>query len=171
MSQPPQPPPAPLPYGPPPPFAGAPYAPAPGGAAGHEPVAVVACRLCGSVPAAPATFRGHQGFVIIMRFLSVPGPFCRDCGMATFRRMTSRTLVQGWYGWASFVITPVTVLINLLRRGRVAHLAAPRPNPYAPSRPPLDPGPRLLQRPLTIVGLAVPFAVVMLLILLAGRTS
>ena len=168
MSQPPQqPPPVPLPYGP------APYAgdPAPGGVAGHGPMPVVACRLCGSVPAASATFRGHQGFVIIMRFLSMPGPFCRDCGMATFRRMTSRTLVQGWYGWASFVITPVTVLINLLRRGRVAHLAAPRPHPYAPSRPPLDPGPRLLQRPLTIVGLAVPFALVMLLILLAGQAS
>ena len=165
MSQPPQPPPAPLPYGASPPSAGAPYAPA----AGYGPVAVVACRLCGSVPAAPATFRGHQGFVIIMRFLSMAGPFCRDCGMATFRRMTSRTLVQGWYGWASFVITPITVLINLLRRGRVAHLGAPRPNPYAPSRPPLDPGPRLLQRPLTIVGLAVPFALVMLLILLAGQ--
>ena len=159
MSQPPQPPPPPQPYG-----------PAPAGAAGSGPAVVVACRLCGSVPAARATFRGHQGFVFIMRFLSVEGPFCRDCGMATFRRMTARTLVQGWYGWASFLLTPLTVLINLLRRNRVAHLAAPQPNPYAPSRPPLDPGARLLQRPMTIVGLAVPFALLMLVVLVASQS-
>ncbi|MGA5302792.1 hypothetical protein ACPCHT_22875 [Nucisporomicrobium flavum] len=132
---------------------------------------VTACRMCGSVPAAAATFRGHQGFIIVMRFLSLEGPFCRDCGLATFRRMTSRTLVQGWYGWASFIITPITVLINLVRRGRVAHLGAPQPNPFGPSRPPMDPGPRLLQRPMTIIGLAVPFALVVLIALLASQSS
>jgi hypothetical protein len=127
--------------------------------------------MCGSVPAAAATFRGHQGFIVVMRFLSLEGPFCRDCGLATFRRMTSRTLVQGWYGWASFIITPITVLINLVRRGRVANLGAPQPNPYGPSRPPMDPGPRLLQRPMTIIGLAVPFALVVLIALLASQSS
>ncbi len=163
--------PASAPYAPAP----APYAPAPGpgagSAAGYGAMTVTACRMCGSVPAAAATFRGHQGFIIVMRFLSLEGPFCRDCGLATFRRMTSRTLVQGWYGWASFIITPITVLINLVRRGRVANLGAPQPNPFGPSRPPMDPGPRLLQRPMTIIGLAVPFALVVLIALLASQSS
>ena len=128
-------------------------------------LAVVACRLCGSVPAVDVTFRGHQGLVLIMRFLSVPGPFCRDCGLATFRRMTSRTLAQGWYGYASLLITPVTVLINLVRRRRVASLAPPRANPYAPSRTPTNPGPRLLERPLTWAGLGVPVVLSVLLVL------
>src|SRR5690349_4351746 len=127
--------------------------------------------MCGSVPAAPVTFRGHQGFVVVMRFLSQEGPFCRDCGMATFREMTSRTLVQGWYGWASFIITPITVLVNLVKRGKVAGLSEPQPNPYGPSRRPMAPGPRLLQRPMTIVGLAVPVALVLLVAFLISQDN
>jgi hypothetical protein len=141
----------------------------PGQQYGH--LAVTACRMCGSVPAAPVKFRGHQGFVVMMRFLSLDGPFCRDCGLATFRSMTSRTLVQGWYGYASFIITPITVLMNILRRGKVANLPAPQPNPYAPSRPPMDPGLRLLQRPMTIVGLGIPFALIIVFAVLIGVSS
>ena len=131
-------------------------------------VAVTSCRMCGSVPAAEAKFRGHQGFVVMMRFLSLDGPFCRDCGLATFRSMTSKTLVQGWYGYASFIITPITVLMNVARRGKVANLPAPQPNPWGPSRPPMDPGAHLLARPMTIIGLGVPLALIMLIILLAN---
>jgi len=146
----------------------APYSgqPAPYAAQGGYPAAQpgypapLSCRLCGSVPAAKAKFRGHQGLVVVMRFLSNEGPFCRDCGLGVFRHMTSRTLVQGWYGYASFIITPFTVLMNLFRRGTVAKLAPPQPNPYAPSRPPMDPGPGLMERPMTWIGLLIPIAVV-----------
>jgi hypothetical protein len=131
----------------------------------HAQLAITACRCCGSVPAADVKFRGHQGFIVMMRFLSMDGPFCRDCGLATFRRMTSRTLVQGWYGYASFIITPITVLMNLARRGKVASLPAPHPNPYAPSRPPMDAGPRLLERPMTWAGLAIPMVLFALVVL------
>ena len=124
------------------------------------------CRFCGCVPAAEAKFRGHQGMIVIMRFLSLDGPFCRDCGLATFRRMTSRTLVQGWWGYASFIITPFTVLINLIRRGKVANLPAPQPAPNGQSRQPMDPGPALLARPMTLIGLAIPFAIFILLVVL-----
>ena len=136
-------------------FAGQ-YAPSP--AAGQ--LAITACRMCGSVPAVKTRFRGHQGMIVLMRFLSTDGPFCRDCGLGTFRHMTSRTLLQGWYGYGSTVITPITVLVNIARRGKVARLAPPQPNPYGPSRPPMSPGPRLLQRPMTWAGLAIPFLVI-----------
>jgi hypothetical protein len=146
-------------------FSGPPPAPAmpyPGPAAGQMPM--VSCRLCGSVPAVDVTFRGHVGMVYLMRFKRFGGPFCRDCGLGTFRHMTSRTLVQGWYGYGSFFITPITVIINLFRRNKVAALAPPRPNPYGPSRQPMNPGNRLLARPMTWIGLAVPFVVLALLI-------
>lgn len=55
------------------------------------------CQVCGAWPAAHATVRGHQGIVVLMRFLSVRGPFCRDCGLSTYRRMSSDTLWQGWW--------------------------------------------------------------------------
>jgi hypothetical protein len=85
--------------------------------------------------------------------------------------MTSRTLLQGWYGYASFVITPFTVLMNLIRRGKVAKLSPPQPNPFGPSRQPMDPGPRLLARPLTWVGLLVPFALIALLLFVASTQN
>ena len=152
----------------------APVQVAPGPQPGPQPgphyahLQVTACRMCGSVPAAPAKFRGHQGFIVMMRFLSLDGPFCRDCGLSTFRGMTARTLVQGWYGYASLIITPITVLMNLARRGKVAKLPAPQPNPYGPSRPPMDPGAPLLQRPMAIVGLGIPFVLIALLVLLSS---
>ncbi|MFG2039926.1 hypothetical protein [Dactylosporangium sp. NPDC048998] len=129
------------------------------------------CRFCGCVPAVQTTFRGHQGIIVMMRFLSVKGPFCRDCGMAAFRDMTSKTLVQGWYSYGSLIAAPITVLINLFRRDKVASLPAPQPLPDGNSRTPMDPGKRLLARPMTIIGLCIPFALVALLVLLAGLNS
>lgn len=118
------------------------------------------CRFCGCVPAAEVTFRGHRGMVLIMQFLSASGPFCRDCGLATFRSMTAKTLIQGWYGYASLMITPITVLINLARRGQVANLPAPQLVPDGMCRTPMDPGPPLFARPSAVIGLALPFLVI-----------
>ena len=165
-------------YPPPPAYPGQNFAPAPTAYPGQQPMAgypgqqpmpgqlpMVSCRFCGSVPAVAMTFRGHQGMIVLMRFLRTPGPFCRDCGLGTFRHMTSRTLVQGWYGYGSFIATPITVLVNLVKRGKVANLPAPQPNPYGPSRRPMDPGPRLLARPMTWLGLCIPVVVLGLVII------
>ena len=177
---------APPAYGPPAGWGGAqPSWPAP---AGHAPAGyghpalppaypqqpqlqMIGCRLCGSIPAVHTTFRGHQGMVFVMRFLKTEGPFCRDCGLGVFRRMTSRTLVQGWYGYASMIITPITVLLNLTRRGKVAQLAQPQPHPHLDSRPPMDPGPRLMQRPTTWIGMLIPFALLALIILAIATSN
>ncbi|MEV6652790.1 hypothetical protein [Streptomyces sp. NPDC051219] len=117
----------------------APYA-APWGAA---PAPVPACRICGALPVSPATVRGHQGFLVIMRFLKAEGPFCRPCGTATYRRMTANTLIQGWWGPLSALITPFTLLANLFARSAFRKL----PQPYGGWRPPLDPGKPVPLRP------------------------
>jgi hypothetical protein len=141
------------------------YAPAPAPYPAAPPVPETQCRLCGCVPAAEVTFRGHRGMIVMMQFLHFKGPFCRDCGMATFRDMTAKTLIQGWYGYASFLITPITVLINLVRRGKVANLQAPRPPARGQYRQPRDPGPALLARPTALIGLAIPVVLFTLLVL------
>jgi hypothetical protein len=106
--------------------------------------------------------------VIIMQFLSLKGPFCRDCGLATFRDMTAKTLIQGWWGYASSIITPITVLINAVRRGKVASLPAPRPPAQGPHRRPLDPGATLFARPTAVIGMAIPaFLIVLVVFLIA----
>ena len=124
---------------------------------------VVSCRVCGCVPAAETKFREHQGYLILMRFLSLPGPFCRDCGLATFRHMTSRTLALGWYSYLSLLIAPITLIINLVRRGKVANLPAPQPNPYGPSRRPMDPGRPVLARPMSYASPALTLIVLLVI--------
>ncbi|RAJ34609.1 hypothetical protein K353_05255 [Kitasatospora sp. SolWspMP-SS2h] len=114
------------------------------------------CRFCGSVPAANVTVRGHQGFLVMMRFLRVAGPFCRDCGTATLRRMTADSLWQGWWGVASAVINPVTMLMNLVVWLKLRKLPAPVPG--APGTP-LPTGRPLYRRP-QVLGLLIPVVAV-----------
>lgn len=101
------------------------------------------CTICGGYPAVPATVRGHQGFLVMMKFLKRRGTFCRSCGIAIHREMTTNTLWQGWWGFASFLITPVTVLLNLAPRSAFNKL----PTPTGGVRPPLDPGKPIFGRP------------------------
>ncbi|MFC8721523.1 hypothetical protein [Kitasatospora sp. NPDC057198] len=115
-----------------PPQQNAPHAPHPG--AGGPYPAGPSCRFCGSTPAVNVTVRGHQGFLVMMRFLSLPGPFCRSCGEAAVRRMNLNSLWQGWWGLASLVINPVTMLVNLATLSRIRKLPAPvPPAPVAPA--------------------------------------
>jgi hypothetical protein len=126
------------------------------------------CRLCGSVPTANVTFRQHTGMLLMMRFGSLKGPFCRDCGLHVFRKMSAHTLLAGWWGWASFFITPITLLINLARRGSVARLDPPVPQ--VANRTPADPGKPLYQRP-AILGLLVPVVALIVLIFAISTSS
>lgn len=114
------------------------------------------CRFCHARPAEQATFRGHQGFLVMMRFLKLEGPFCRTCGIATHRAMTAKSLWQGWWGLASMVINPITMLLNLPQRMKINKLAPPAPGAQ---RPPMDPGRPLFKR-FAILGLLVPALVI-----------
>ncbi|MEV7214622.1 hypothetical protein AB0O31_16215 [Kitasatospora cineracea] len=107
-----------------------------------------------------ATVRGHQGFLVMMRFLRLHGPFCRDCGTATVRRMTANSLWQGWWGIASMAINPFTMLLNLLAWLEIRRLPAPVPG--APGTP-MPTGRPLYRRP-QILGLLLPLAVAGLLV-------
>lgn len=132
------------------------------------PAPFVRCRMCGSTPAAMVTFRRHTGMILLMRFSGSAGPFCRDCGLWTFRKAQAYTLLAGWWGWLSFFIAPVTMVVNLVRRGQVAKLAAPTDTP--PGFQPADPGRPLYLR-FAIVGLLAPVLVVGLVALAASSQS
>ncbi|WP_280271028.1 LppU/SCO3897 family protein [Nocardia wallacei] len=120
----------------------------------------VYCAYCGATPAAHVDFRGHRGMLIVMQFLRQPGPFCRNCGLSTYRRMTVESAWVGWWGFLSFVINPITMLINLPARSKVAALAPPIPGS---PRQPMDPGKPLLRRPAAL-GLLLPVAAVLTIV-------
>lgn len=135
------------------PFGATQSAPGPHQAAQFAQANGVYCNYCGATPAIDLDFRAHRGLIFMMQFRKYPGPFCRECGLATFREMTGDSLVQGWWGPISAIIAnPVTLLINTINRARLQQL--PPPIPGAPSLP-MDPGRPLWQRP-TIIGLFVP---------------
>ncbi|MFI2760202.1 LppU/SCO3897 family protein [Streptomyces echinatus] len=115
------------------------------------------------MPAAPVTVRGHQGMVVVMRFLRRRGVLCRTCGLAVFRQMQADTLVRGWWGVLSMLITPVVLLLNL---GALSGIRRLPPPATAAWRPPLDPGRPVLRRPaglfalIPLGGLAIPLVAV-----------
>ena len=106
---------------------------------------VVRCRFCGSVPAVPMTIYEHNGYVILMQFKNLKGPFCRMCGLNVWRRMTNTTLLRGWLGVFSFFIAPVTALVNVINYRKLTSLAMP--DPATAVRAPADPGASLFHRP------------------------
>jgi hypothetical protein len=122
---------------------------------GYEAQGQTTCRFCGAYPAAEATVRGHQGLIILMRFLKLQGPFCRTCGIASVRDMTSKSLWQGWWGIGSSIINPITMLLNIGPMQRFKQLPEPTPGPGRP----MDPGKPLFQRP-AILGLLLPVALI-----------
>jgi hypothetical protein len=103
--------------------------------------------------------RGHQGLIIIMRFLKLQGPFCRTCGIASVRDMTAKSLWQGWWGIGSSIINPITMLINIGPMQKFKRLPEPQPGPGRP----MDPGKPLVQRPAMLM-LLLPIAVIAVII-------
>ena len=117
------------------------------------------CRFCGGYPAVDATVRGHQGMIILMRFLKLQGPFCRTCGIASARDLTSKSLWQGWWGIGSAIVNPITMLMNIGPMQKFKSLPEPAPGPGQP----MNPGKPLFQRP-AILGVLIPVAVVAVII-------
>lgn len=126
---------------------------------GFAPQGQMVCRFCGGYPAVEATVRGHQGLIILMRFLKLQGPFCRTCGVASVRDMTSKSLWQGWWGIGSSIINPITMLMNIGPMQKFKGLPEPTPGPGRP----MNPGKPLFRRP-AILGLLLPVAVIAVIV-------
>ncbi|HEY0536799.1 MAG TPA: hypothetical protein VGD53_00450 [Actinoallomurus sp.] len=135
--------------------------------AGYQAQGQGTCRICGSGPAAQATFRAVVGAVFMHTIWTAPGPYCRDCGMHTFRRQTAKTLGGGWCSIGAIVLTPIFLLMNLSARGKVANLPAPQLR--GDGRAPLDPGPSVFQRPVAYVYPAM--GMILLLLIIVGNLS
>ena len=109
----------------------------------------LACKLCGSTPAANMTIHEHNGRLVWMVHKTNKGPFCRDCGTALLRHHQNNTLFQGWFGLFSFFITPITLLLNVAAWRKVKALGPPQRDPTVESKipAPLNPGKPLIRRP------------------------
>jgi hypothetical protein len=93
------------------------------------------CQRCGAVPAIQVKLHGHIGMLILQRFLTYRGRFCRDCGISQFRNVQKQLMLLGWWGFISFFVTIVNIGQNLFTFNRLRSLGAPQnrlANPAAP---------------------------------------
>jgi hypothetical protein len=110
------------------------------------------CRICEARPAATVTVRAHQGLLFMMRFHTVDGPFCRTCGTAVVRDLTTKTLWQGWWSPFSLVFfSPFTLVWNLFASRKLAELSPP--GPTAPGTTRIPEGKPVHQRPMAYIAI------------------
>lgn len=120
------------------------------------------CVICGSTPAAGATFRFIQTFLLWFQSASLSGTFCRACGVEVFRDAQSRLLTRGWWGLGILAL-PFMAVGNLLARRAVRAQEMPSYrdfNVVTPTDQPLFPGRPVLRRPAVLLVLAVIVAAV-----------
>jgi hypothetical protein len=118
--------------------------------------AVVPCTECGATPGAEAIFRAQRVVLVIRHPEIARGPFCRECGIGTFRRYTAYTVARGWKGLFA-LLTPWIVARNLIARRRI--LALPEGYDSPPIRPQIRAGKPIWRRK-QIFGLLQPVVAV-----------
>jgi hypothetical protein len=117
------------------------------------------CLSCGSTPTANVRFRGMHGLVDTPVWYEVSGPFCRNCGIATFRNATEWQLANIMRSVKSVLRMPSILFGNFSARRQVARLDAP-------GHPAIEVAPLGLGRPLLLRGrisiALIPVAVVVI---------
>lgn len=74
------------------------------------------CQACGTeAPTKEVTFYQNIGLLIMRLSKTAEGAFCKRCIHKSFWEMTLITLVAGWWGMISFLVTPFFLLNNIGR--------------------------------------------------------
>jgi hypothetical protein len=85
------------------------------------------CQLCGRIaPTKYVDFHQNVGALVLRFHKSIKGYLCRDCISSTFWPFTVTTLLLGWWGVISFVLTPIILLNNIVRYLSTLSLQPPR---------------------------------------------
>jgi hypothetical protein len=110
------------------------------------------CQVCGGTPAIPVEFKSVVALVVFGITSTFRGIYCRDCGLANFRKRMSATLLTGWWGFIHFFINLYAIVTNLSARTKLMALAPPTRDPAASF---LSPGRPVFLRPGFLISAAV----------------
>jgi hypothetical protein len=84
------------------------------------------CQLCGQpAPTKYVEFYRNVGLLVMRFHRSIKGNLCKHCIDRCFWDFTGKTILLGWWGIISFILTPFILLNNLLRF--MTTLGMPRP--------------------------------------------
>lgn len=85
------------------------------------------CQSCFQfTPTENLTFRQNIGMVFMRHYRRIEGNFCAACAEQYFWRFTGITMLLGWWGMISFIVSPFFILGNLYN-----YLKAWKLRPYA----------------------------------------
>ena len=74
------------------------------------------CQGCGVTrPTQYVEFYQNIGLLFMRLNKSIKGNFCRDCISKHFWSFTGTTLILGWWGLISAILTPFILLNNIFR--------------------------------------------------------
>jgi hypothetical protein len=92
------------------------------------------CYACGAAaPTKYVEFYQNIGALVVRHHKAVKGPLCKPCIHRFFWEFTAVTLVLGWWGLISLVVTPIYLLNNVGRYVLCIPLPAPRQSAAAPT--------------------------------------
>jgi hypothetical protein len=90
----------------------------------QEPEHALFCECCGrEAPTIRASLNRHIGAIILMFHVSNESYLCKRCIASTFWRFTLVTLLLGWWGFLSMIITPIVLLNNVITYVRSLFMA------------------------------------------------
>ncbi|MDX6274832.1 MAG: hypothetical protein QOJ92_2042 [Frankiales bacterium] len=98
-----------------------------------SPHLALSCQVCHRAPAMEIHVRRHVGMVLLMRFVSWRGVVCREHGLMITKEFLKKTLVQGWWGYLSFVINWFVIAKDLMVQSKLKKLDEPQPLPGTPA--------------------------------------
>jgi len=74
------------------------------------------CQACGvEAPTKHVAFYQNVGALVMRFWKSAEGHMCKSCVHSIFWQFTLTTLVLGWWGVISFIVTPCFLLNNIVR--------------------------------------------------------
>ena len=74
------------------------------------------CESCGlPIETKYVEFYENVGMIFMRQHRAVKGNFCKPCIDYYFWNLTGKTMLVGWWGTISFIVTPFILLNNLIR--------------------------------------------------------
>lgn len=68
------------------------------------------------------TFRQNTGMLVMRQTREWAGCACRACGKSLFYKTSLHTLILGWWGTISMILTPIILVMNVWNVIRVLRL-------------------------------------------------
>ncbi len=92
------------------------------------------CQLCfQQAPTKYVEIHQNVGLLVVRFHRSLKGNFCRDCIGSAFWTYSGITLLLGWWGVISFIVTPFILVNNIVQY--LSGLTIGRPNSKTVNRP------------------------------------